>query len=377
MKRRFNNSKLLLLLLSIILISSCKKEFTNDETNITKKVKLKNVKSRGERDLPTFKEFLFSRNMLVYNTMFYEEKEGVKRSLIRYHKPSYENVSYFKYQLVQTNLDNSWKCMYLVTKDSIDKSNIKIDLFKINLIEGQVINLDKYLNGEENYIVNGIKIGQYNFNLEETISNPEREDANPMCGQEQCFDSWLVTYNVETGDILWTTYSPICNIIPCGGGGGGNPTDPIETCDRNAIYPEKEEFYNYIEQSIIPEASFHAKFLPSTSENPYFTGTSSWIVAKAANNGWSINSIFNYGYYRERGFNISNNITTVIYYYTFNLLRTISTRYYGTNYIIKSTYTNNFQRDEIFNNGTENAIGFITVSGDLLHTMKIDRKSVV
>lgn len=295
--------------------------------------------------------------------MFSQQNGDLKRTLIRYYKPSYNSIRLYKYLLVETVNEESWKSVYLVSTQLL---NQELNLFSINFIGNEVINIDNLLHGEQDYLVNGVKIGGKNFDLNSKIVYPERrgEEMNPACGEEVCFDSWLVTYNVETGQVLWTEFSPICKIVQCGGGGGGNPVNPptVNCDDPNLYADEKREFDNYVEIGPITPVNITAKFFGNNLGDRYFDGIHSWTVAEGFYGLWKVKSTFQYGYTRHAIGNVFND--NIEYYYTFDKLKTIATDIYGSMLIITNTFSGT-SIDNVYDNGTAYARGKVDVVGKI------------
>ncbi len=236
------NSKFLASFIALMILSntfmSCKK--TVDPLHKTEQVtsnkkKFKNAKRTD--GIPSFKEFIFSRDLIDYQKPIIWEDNGKKRTLLKYVRSGEEKL--YKYLLVEESDDQSWTSMYVVSGKELTGPG---KLLGYSIKKEEVINYDKYISGDNNCMVNGVQLEKVNYNLDETLTG-STDKMMAECGKEYCIDSWLITYGEETGTIYYIEYSPICGVVHCGGGGGGSPATPPSL-------PTMEVGQNILDQSV-------------------------------------------------------------------------------------------------------------------------------
>lgn len=325
-------------------------------TTNKKKNKSKTSESGG---IPTFKEFLFSTGMLDYSTLMKQEGQGSSRTLIKYYT-SVNNPDLHKYLLVHTNEDKSWSYMYIVSKGLIARD---FDLYKIDILDDEVINFNSFREHGNYIAINGVKIKDKIYSLEEPIT-AENGRVPAKCEEtDYCIDSWLITYGEESGTIYWVEYSPICYTVHCNSGGGStNPATPPTTCDPNAHYPEEQEFNHYVQKQSIPALIESPTTEPSSGPA---TGSFTWTVAEGMS--WRIDAVTDYAYYHERYYNLITN--TIEHVFDITSFNTSDGFFVGSNTFINSEYTNQKTINKIINNNTADAKGTTHIVGILKHVM--------
>jgi len=215
---------------------------------------------RDKTNMPSFRQFIFSADLIDYNKPVTQEKDESSRVLLKYMNTNGGKL--FKYILVQTNNDKSWNSMYLVSTKEIPQ---EINLYDLGIKQDEVINYDILQKNDGDYIINGVQINKINYNLDDPIS-AEAGRVPAKCEEgEYCIDSWLITYSEETGIVYWIEYDPICTTVHCTDGGGGN------TGSNPAILPTLptvEEAENILNQSYGVETYTFSNSGGATSTGP-------------------------------------------------------------------------------------------------------------
>ncbi|MBK8519389.1 MAG: hypothetical protein WAT20_05860 [Ferruginibacter sp.] len=152
-----------------------------------------------------------------------------------------------------------------------------------------------------------------------------------------------------------------------GGGGGGGPIEP-PACDPNAVWPEEEQFNNYVVMQSASEVSINANTSPD-GQDP-ITNSFVWNVAEAEYGGWTVKANTNYSYFHDKYFDV--NLNAFIHTYNLFVFATGNGYFVGSNFTITSTYTTtNPTVNQVINNNTSNTQGKSHVTGTLNHVLNI------
>lgn len=176
---------------------------------------------------------------------------------------------------------------------------------------------------------------------------------------------WEYLYGVCSNDDCEQTKFAFGRAFRCSGGGGSSSESE---CDPTSVYPEQQEFDDYVQSS-----SRAAEIVADVSVDgaDAIHGGFSWVVMEASIASWKIMANTNFSYYHSKTFNGQN------FDHEFDLFSffTGAGYYVGSQTFITSTYTTTDATvNRVIDNNSAATKGWSRVMGKIRHRANVEMR---